>query len=514
VAAQSSVRGRTLKSNPANAFGPYDSTPFAFVDINHATKEDLVALLGLSPRVADRIIAWRSTQPIRTLDDLRAVRGLPESTFSRIEGSVLLPGDLGLHVLDLTARDDYIFSSQPFVLRVSFVNPAEAPVAIASVTVLWAGAPFVVEQELTTDDRLRGYIDVEFDSDRALPVGRAEFRLAMYRLDGAQASFRKTFYVLPSNPLSLSLSPAGATVTGTWSARGVYESGPDRFVTECTITVANGAASAVNMNKLVTWQFWNGGVGGTSVESGSFSWPGSITVPAFGVWQGGVRFSSPRGSGIYNTYRAKEDMTIEIVMIGPNNVRVSGTITCRVMLAYGVNIIKVGDFGSQEGFDLYDAVDVTRQIYERRDITFRGVQRWIIHDADAGSYRIINSEGEVYDLFDDWSVANTFIDVYVCQDFLGTGFDGLAGDIPGPAAKGSDRDGVAVDKTGYLSGSVKRLRIDYLGMLIGHEVGHYLGLPHIGEPDNLMLSNSGETDTDLNYDQYQLMAPHGFVVFI
>jgi len=29
-----------------------------------------------------------------------------------------------------------------------------------------------------------------------------------------------------------------------------------------------------------------------------------------------------------------------------------------------------------------------------------------------------------------------------------------------------------------------------------------------------MLSSSGTTDTNLNYDQYRLMLPHGFLVFI
>ena len=185
-------------------------------------------------------------------------------------------------------------------------------------------------------------------------------------------------------------------------------------------------------------------------------------------------------------------MTIEIEMAANDGRHVFGTITCRVMMAYGVNIIKVGSFGYQEGIDLYDAVDVTRQIYEKRDITFRGVLRWIIYDADAGSYRTINSEGEVYDLFRDWSVQNDFVDVFVCQDFSGTGFDGLAGGVPGPASKGGSNDGVAVSKTGHTDGSgVKRLNIPYLGMLIGHEVGHYLGMPHINEAGNLMLPSSG-----------------------
>lgn len=279
--------------------------------------------------------------------------------------------------------------------------------------------------------------------------------------------------------------------------------------------MANGDAAPVPMDTQVTWRFWDGGVGGTLVESGAFNWPNPVTVPATGLWQGGVWFSSPNGSGIYNKYHGKEDMSVEIEMAAVDGRHVSGTITCRVMLAYGVNIIKVGDFDAQEGIDLYDAVDVTRQIYERRDITFRGILRWIIHDAQAGGYRIINSEGEVHDLFRDWSVPNDFVDVFVCQDFVTGGFDGLSGGVPGPASKGGNNDGVAVDKTGFVDGSgTKRLDIPYLGMLIGHEVGHYLGMPHINEAGNLMLSNSGPTDTNVNYDQYRLMLPHGFLTFI
>lgn len=355
---------------------------------------------------------------------------------------------------------------------------------------------------------------MEFDETRTLPVGPAEFLVALYRLDGAQASFRKTFYVLPSNPLSLSLSPAGATVTGTWSARGAYQSGSDTFLTQCTVAIANGDASPVVMNIGVNWWFWDGGVGGTLVESGAFNWPGSITVPGFALWQGGVWFSSPQGSGIYNKYHNKEDMTIEIGMAAGDGRNVTGTITCRVMLAYGVNIIKVGDFDAQEGIDLYSAVDVTRQIYEKRDITFRGVLRWIIHNADAGGYTVLDSENEFRNLLSDWSVPNDYVDVFVCQGFNWGSYNGYAGNIPGPASKGGNQDGVAVAKSGYtdLSG-VKRLSINTLGALIGHEVGHYLGLSHVSEAGNLMLANTGTRGQILTYDQYRLMLPHGFMIF-
>lgn len=510
---KTSVRRRTLPTQPANGFGPYDSVSFAFIDINRISKEELIEHLAITPKLAERIITLRSAAPITSLEQLQATKALPPRTLQRIKGRILF-GEHQFHILDVSVQSENVFSDKPFTLRVRFANLASSPAVIVSVVILWAGVPFIVEQEISAEEAQRGQVEIKFDEERTLPVGAVEFRVALYRQDGAEASFRKTFYVLPSNPLSLALSPAGATVTGTWSARGAYHNDSDTFLTECTITIANGDSSAVTMNQAVKWRFWDGGVGGTLVESGSFNWGGNIRVSGFGVWQGGVLFSSPAGSGIYNKYHSKEDMTIEIEMVASDGRHISGTITCRVMLAYGVNVIKVGDFDSQEGIDLYDALDVTRQIYEKRDITFRGVLRWIIHNAEAGGYTVIHNEGEVYDLFGDWSVPNDYIDLYVCQSFDTGSFDGLAGDIPGPAAKGGNHDGVAVSKTGYLDGSgVKRLDINYLGMLMGHEMGHYLGLSHINEAGNLMLASSGINDTNLNYDQYRLMATHGFIVF-
>jgi hypothetical protein len=118
---------------------------------------------------------------------------------------------------------------------------------------------------------------------------------------------------------------------------------------------------------------------------------------------------------------------------------------------------------------------------------------------------VITSESEARDLFEQWSGPdNNFIDVFVVHSISGTGFDGLAGDIPGPTSHAGRSSGVVVDKSG--------LNVPYLGMLIGHEVGHYLGLSHVNDSGNLMLPSSGPTDTNLNYDpQYRTIIRYGWV---
>jgi hypothetical protein len=430
----------------------------------------------------------------------------------RLRRSGLLEDDARLVITDVSPREGRVMSDRAFALRVSFAAGGAAQPQLVSVRVSWAGEPFVVEQVVRHADVKRGSVDVAFGRPQRLPVGPARFDVDLFGRGGALASFRVTCAVLPSNPLSVSLSPNAHFVTGTFSARGVRAN--NAYTTAINVTVSNGDASPVTMSGDFTWRFWDGGVGGSLVEQGNGSFGSAFTVPAFGTWGGWIVFTSPSGSGIFNTYANREDMTIEVAMNRRGGASVAGTITCRTMFRFGLNIIRVDAelWTTRERQDLIDASFTTRSIYERRDVT-HDIDRWLIEHARAGGFGVITSESEARDLFEQWSASGALIDVFVVHDIMGTGFDGLAGDIPGPTSHSGRESGVVVSKTGFVDGTgQKRLHVAYLGMLIGHEVGHYLGLHHVNEAGNLMLSSSGETDTNLNYDpQYRTIIRHGWM---
>jgi hypothetical protein len=512
--AESSVFTRELPQLPIVGFGPLDHVPHAVLRADDVDERAL--LEHLSPAQgrdatmsAAALGAVRSQLPIRF-----AGTDLPGATRERLVRTVIGTRDSRLAVLEVAPVGGRVMSDRPFALRVRFAAARLLPPRLAAVRVQWAGDPFDNEVLLTADDAAAGYVDVHFSHDQTLPTGAAEFDVTLYNEQGSAARYMVTCAVLPSNPFALSLGPNAAFVTGTWSARGVRNG--DAYDTGVAMTLSNGDAGNVTVSPTFHWAFWDGGVGGSLVEQGDGSFGDTITVPAFNTWRGWVAFHSPNGSGIFNKYAAREDMTIELKMTRADGRGFSGTITARTMFRFGVNITAVAgeDFTNREWADLDAAAARTRTIYERRDLTFDTDDR-LIPKANVGGYEIIDSYSEFHSLLADWSGPNTNqnIDAFVVQAIqVGGGVDGIDGSIPGPTSHAGGDSGVIASKGGYVDvDGTHRLDAAYLGMLIGHELGHYLGLQHTSEAGNLLLPSSGTNDINLNYDQYRTMVRHGWV---
>lgn len=128
------------------------------------------------------------------------------------------------------------------------------------------------------------------------------------------------------------------------------------------------------------------------------------------------------------------------------------------------------------------AIQVTRDLYAQADLGVRRLNWQRIALGDAAGYVNISDGGEAEDLTDDWNGPGTGIDVFWVQSI---GDAGGWSNTNGPCSKDSKdgRTGAVIE----VSGSRR-----FTGVLMAHEVGHYLGLEHANSSTNLMGVDSND----------------------
>ena len=461
------------------------------VDVNVASAKELRELLGLSPTAAARLVRARAKRRLRDADDIATVAGLSPRALAKLRGRLVGAVRDQVVIFDATIERERIFSGRSWGIRVRFAPPSDGVVVVAALEVRWRGSPFVIQTEVGAEASARGELAIGVDESHSLDTGPVELWVTLYDSRGGATRRGLPTWVFPSNPFSLIVSPANRAIFN-GSVRPDWQ--PPNWITALNLTFVNGDAVPVTLKRPMTWRFWDGGVNGTLIESGGFTWPSTIVVPAFGTYAGWFTVTSPPGSGIANLYERREDMTIQLVFEKVDSTAVDGRVTCRVMAGWGVNIILVGDYTASEQGTIASGASDAQSVYENFGLTFSSVQWWGISNAQAGGYTVLNDEDEWDDLIDDWTVPNDSVDCFIVRG-LWNGFAGYSPQ-PGPASKDGwcTTDGLAVE-----------LSLQCLA----HELGHYIGgRDHDPTAGNIMFATCG--GRDLRYDQYRSYLGHGF----
>ena len=154
------------------------------------------------------------------------------------------------------------------------------------------------------------------------------------------------------------------------------------------------------------------------------------------------------------------------------------------------------------------AIDRMRELYAQVNLGVRRIYWQYIPVADSNGYSTVDSE-EATDLTNDWSGANDGIDVFWVSNVTDAG--GWS-NSDGPCDKDDDKE---------RTGAVLEIQgsDNFTGILLAHEVGHYLRLRHANTITNLMgvdsdndgIGELNSTSTNLTNSQGNTMRNSCFV---
>lgn len=134
-----------------------------------------------------------------------------------------------------------------------------------------------------------------------------------------------------------------------------------------------------------------------------------------------------------------------------------------------------GQFTLAEAQSMQEAVGRMRELYAQVNLGVRRLYWQFIPVAQAGGYATVDAD-EATDLTEDWSGNNDGIDVFFVTNVTDAG--GWS-NTDGPCDKNEDKErtGVVMELSGNRN---------FDGILLGHEVGHYLHLQHANAITNIM----------------------------
>lgn len=340
----------------------------------------------------------------------------------------------------------------------------------------------------------------------AMAEGAAEFAVTVYDDDDgiAHRAVQGPVPIFRRNPVLVIFWPSVRSLRlSNGAAR--YDAGADLFRTETNFMFLNNTSQTVTLNQTGVRQTFDRN--GNQISTGSVNFGSPIVLPVSGMstgWWWNTTF--PAGSTAYNKLKAKEEIrsTYTFKFAADPTQAISSQLTWRAFLGPRINIIQVGveNFTAAQNAKIGGGITFARNIYEQVDFTIGDpVDWWFITVAQAGGLNTIANNGDAQKLTEDWTCPNDFVDVFISLNIVGA--SGWS-PVNGPCDK---------DAKG-MTGSVVDIEGDvpYFGNSLAHELGHYLGLDHVADPDNF-IGNNGDSDskTGITVGQYNTMKQHCFV---
>ena len=492
-------------------FGPQVSAP---LDLRKASLDQLADHPCIGRRLASKLVSFRKKARTVTPAHLYHAGVITRGQLRTLETRTFGASPIRPLMQRIEVEQRRLYVNEPFPLRFAWLTSTGVSPVILSVHVRFpSGRTSTVHARLSKRSLKTGQLTMPgFSSGES---GELYVLATLRDESGAISQQSAIFGVFTRNPVQIFVTPEYFTQSGGAGAPK-YDFSNNRWYCYSQVRWVNGENRSVNLGRRVDVHVTDAGIG--TVADFSFTLSGDIVIPAFSTVYGS--WHTWHGSGsIFDEFSSKGDLTFRYSMSG-SGFAPTRSLVWRTMRTIGYNIVRVGDFTAQERNDYRRAAtEIASGIFRSRDMTVYGAELYRIEgtpdmDADKARYRFIDSQAEINDLRNKYTVDNWYLDVF----FVEGRWDGAFGSSPtnGPVDKQGNSSGLVIGRD---SDTVN------LGQTFAHEAGHYLGLEHADEDDgcadtdpasqtisdNFIFSSSRRDSAVITGCQINTMRQHGLV---